>query len=136
MLWTLNRFTSMREACTVPGGQHRELTSHITFHSNKFACGHLEDNNVTDFSSNLFPWKQPKPVFIEYKQFLIMTAFHIFHYSLIDFTCTMMKSHLHYIWYCQYLISSLVKFFQLHYRYTKYAFEDIDLVALSNFLHE
>ncbi len=42
----LNWFKSLFEECTVAGGLHRELLSHLTNHSSKFAQTHIDKNNI------------------------------------------------------------------------------------------
>ncbi len=43
----LNKNKDPLEACAVAGGLNRELISHLTFHSNQYACGKLDDINGT-----------------------------------------------------------------------------------------
>ena len=38
----LNCFKDPLEACAVAGGFNQELIFHLTFHSNKYACGKLD----------------------------------------------------------------------------------------------
>ncbi len=42
----LNIFKPPLEVCTVAGGLNRKLISHLTFHSIKYACAHLDKNNI------------------------------------------------------------------------------------------
>ncbi len=39
----LNHFKDPLEACADAGSLNRELIFHLTFHSNKYACGKLDD---------------------------------------------------------------------------------------------
>ncbi len=45
----LNRFKSLLGACAVAGGLNRELISHLSFHSNKYICEHLDDDEFQSY---------------------------------------------------------------------------------------